>query len=257
MAYTILIAGKGGTGKTTIAALLVRCIKEKKLGSILAVDADPNSNLAEALGVTINTTISGILDTIAAHPESIPKGMLKDRFIEYEVQSAIAQGDDFDILTMGKPEGSGCYCYVNNVLRGIVSKIVNDYDYIVIDNEAGLEHLSRRTTRNADVLLVVSDATSVGLKAARRIADIVKDLSIKTKRNLLVINRLNKEIEKEKLRHLELEYIGSIPDDAAVEHISLNESSLWGLQDSAVSISALHKIGDMILLTDVLSSSRS
>ncbi len=246
MGYTIAIAGKGGTGKTTIAALLVRLLKEKKSGSILAVDADPNSNLGEALGVNINETVGGILDKIAVNPESVPQGMPKDRFIEYQVQSAIYEGQGFDLLSMGKPEGAGCYCYVNNVLRSVVGKLINDYDYIVIDNEAGLEHLSRRTTRSADVLLVVSDATIVGLKAAGRIIEIVKELNIKTKNNLLLINRWDKKIENGKLDKVNLNYIGNIPVDEGLIKISLNGSSLWKLKDNAVSIEALRKIGDKI-----------
>jgi|SRR3989338_9025243 len=117
MSYTIAIAGKGGTGKTTIAALLVRLMAEKKAGAVLAVDADPNSNLAEALGPQVKQNIAAVLDEIAAHPESVPQGMTKERFIEFQVHSVIYEAEGFDILNMGKPEGPGCYCYVNNVLQ--------------------------------------------------------------------------------------------------------------------------------------------
>ena len=247
MGYIIALAGKGGTGKTTVAALIVRIIKEKKLGSILAVDADPNSNLSEALGIELKETIGEILDDIASHPEKVPAGMSKDRFIEYRIQTAIQEGDGFDLLTMGRPEGPGCYCYVNNVLRNIMAKLIKDYGYIVIDNEAGLEHLSRRTTRSADALVVVSDATPVGLRAAKRIRDLVKELEIKTKKELLIINFNNKEIEKEKIRNLNLEYLGSVPRDSEIEKISLNGAALMKLDDSAASIRALKKISDRIL----------
>jgi CO dehydrogenase maturation factor len=247
MGYIIALAGKGGTGKTTIAALIVRIIKEKKLGSILAVDADPNSNLSEALGIELKETIGGILDDIASHPEKVPAGMSKDRFIEYRIQTAIQEGDGFDLLTMGRPEGPGCYCYVNNVLRNTMAKLIKDYGYIVIDNEAGLEHLSRRTTRSADALVVISDATPVGLRAAKRIRDLVKELEIKTKKELLIINFNNKEIEKEKIRNLNLEYLGSVPRDSEIEKISLNGVALMKLDDSAESIRALKKISDRIL----------
>lgn len=246
MGYTIAIAGKGGTGKTTVACLIVRLIKEKKLGSILAVDADPNSNLGEALGVEVKETIGSILDEIATHPEKIPAGMSKDRFIEYRTETAIYEAEGFDLLTMGKPEGPGCYCYVNNVLRNIVAKLIKDYDYIVIDNEAGLEHLSRRTTRGADVLLVISDATPVGLRAAKRMRDLVKELEIETKRNLLIINYCDKDIEKEKIKNLGLDYIGRIPLDNQLYNLSLNGTSLWELKDDAVSILALRKLRDKI-----------
>ena len=246
MGYVIAMAGKGGTGKTTVAALIVRIIKEKKLGSILAVDADPNSNLAEALGLEVKETIGQILDDIAVHPEKIPVGIPKDRFIEYQVQTAIREGDGFDVLTMGRPEGPGCYCYVNNVLRNVMAKLIKDYDYVVIDNEAGLEHLSRRTTRNADALVVVSDATSVGLRAAKRISDLVKELNIKTKKELLIINRYNKDIEKEKIKSLGLNYLGFIPEDAQIEEISLNGSSLLDLKKDTPSLNALLGMGENI-----------
>jgi CO dehydrogenase maturation factor len=246
MGYTIAMAGKGGTGKTTIAALIVRIIKEKKLGSILAIDADPNSNLAEVLGLEAQETIGEILDNISSHPEKIPSGMPKDRFIEYQVQAAIAEGDGFDVLTMGRPEGPGCYCYVNNSLRNIMAKLIQDYDYVVIDNEAGLEHLSRRTSRSADALLVVSDATVVGLRAAQRIRSLVKELNIKTKKNLLLVNRHNSDLEKDKIRDFDLNYLGYIPIDAQIERLSLNGNSIMRLDKDAVSINALRQLGDII-----------
>ncbi|MFA5410640.1 MAG: AAA family ATPase [Candidatus Omnitrophota bacterium] len=246
MSYTIAIAGKGGTGKTTIAALLVRLLKEKKLGSILAVDADPNSNLGEALGVEVKETIGSILDDIAAHPERIPSGMPKERFIEYEVQTAVREAEGFDVLTMGKPEGPGCYCYVNNVLRNLMARLIKDYDYIVIDNEAGLEHLSRRTTRSAEALVVVSNITAAGLKAAGRIGELARELDIKIKKSLLVVNCSEKNPAKETLKEMGLDYIGNIPRDRRIEKISLNGNSLLALADDAQSISALRKIGDKI-----------
>ena len=199
MGFTIAIAGKGGTGKTTIAALLVKMLKEGKKGSLLVVDADPNSNLAEVLGLKVNATIGNILDEVGEHPQKIPVSMPKDRYIEYEIHKAIQEAEGFDLLTMGKPEGPGCYCYVNNVLRSVMEKLIKDYDYIVIDNEAGLEHLSRRTTRQADVLLAVSDATPVGLKAVKRIAELVRELNIKTKKKLLLVNRMDKNGNVKKL----------------------------------------------------------
>jgi len=250
MGYVIAMAGKGGTGKTTIAALIVRIIKEKQLGSILAVDADPNSNLAEALGLEAKETIGQILDDISSHPEKIPAGMPKDRFIEYQLQTAIAEGEGFDVLTMGRPEGPGCYCYVNNALRNVMAKLIKDYDYVVIDNEAGLEHLSRRTTRSADALVVVSDASAVGLRAAKRIRDLVKELDIKTKKEFLIINcyaqDYAQDIEKEKIRSLGLDYLGFIPQDNQIEKISLNGNSLMDLKEDAPSLSALLRMGENI-----------
>ena len=247
MGYVIAMAGKGGTGKTTIAALIVRIIKEKKLGSVLAVDADPNSNLAEALGVERKETIGEILDNIAANPNKIPAGMPKDRFIEYKVQTSISEGDNFDVLTMGRPEGPGCYCYVNNVLRDVMGKLIKDYQYVIIDNEAGLEHLSRRTTRRADALVVISDASVVGLKAANRIRELTKELDLKIKKEFLIINSFDKDIAKEKIKDFKLDYLGFIPFDEKIEKISLNGNSLMGLDEDAISLNALRKIGENII----------
>jgi len=243
MGYIIAMAGKGGTGKTTVAALLTRLIKEESLGSVLAIDADPNSNLAESLGLDPKETIGDILDNISAHPDQIPGGMPKDRYIEYRVQAAVAEGDGFDVLTMGRPEGPGCYCYANNVLRNVLAKLIEDYKYIIIDNEAGLEHLSRRTTRKADALVVVSDASQVGLRAAKRINDLSHELKIMIKKRLLIVNRNNAIID---LKDSGLDCIGNIPIDENIVKAALNGNSLMGLSSESISIKALRNIGDKI-----------
>ena len=246
MGFVIAIAGKGGTGKTTVAALLVRIIKEKKLGSILAVDADPNSNLAENLGLTVKENVGSIIDDIVLHPEKIPAGMSKDRFMEYRIQLSIQEGEGFDLLTMGRPEGPGCYCYANNVLRNITAKLIEDYDYVVIDNEAGLEHLSRRTTRACDTLLVISDATAVGMRSAQRIDELAKEMGIKIKKRLLIINQNDKEVDKQFFKDSGLEYIGNIPKDDNIIKISQNGGTFWELDKDSVSLKALVELGDKI-----------
>ncbi len=247
MGYTIAIAGKGGVGKSTIAGLIIRLIKEKKLGSVLGVDADPNSNLAEFLGLKPAKSIGEILDEISAQKDKIPSGMTKDRFIEYKVQAIIEEGDGFDILSMGRPEGPGCYCYVNNILRNIVGKLIKDYDFVVIDNEAGLEHFSRKTTASADVLLVISDASSAGLRAARKISDLTLELKIKTKKRFLLVNRSDKEIDKDKLVGMGLDYLGRIPDDGLIEKLSIRGDSLWKLGGDSLAYSSLSKLMERIL----------
>ncbi len=240
------MAGKGGTGKTTLSALIIRLIKEKKLGSVLAIDADPNSNLGEALGVKSGENIGRILDSICSDPDKVPTGMTKERFIQHQVQSAIQEEEGFDILSMGKPEGPGCYCYVNNVLRGIITKLIHDYDYIVIDNEAGLEHLSRRTSRFADVLIVVSDASSVGLKSAKRIIDLVRQLKFEVKKSFLLVNRFNKNIDNEKIKATGLDYLGNLPNDAEIENLSLEGRSIFELGPNAPVFKALNLLGEQI-----------
>lgn len=248
MSYTIAIAGKGGTGKTTIAALLVRLLKENKKGSILAVDADPNSNLAESLGVETGRTIGDILDLIARQPQKVPAGMPKERFIEYEVQGAVVEAEGFDLLTMGAPEGPGCYCYVNNALRNVLGALIKDYDFIVIDNEAGLEHFSRRTTRQADALIIVSDGSRVGLKSAARINALVKELKIPIKKSGLLINRYDGDIEQKKIDDMGLIYSGRIPFDETIAQISANGNSVWQLDKNAASLTTLSRLGEKIWL---------
>jgi len=246
MGYIIALAGKGGTGKTTLAALIVRQLKEKKIGSVLAIDADPNSNLGEALGVNTGDSIGTILDNISINPDKVPAGMTKERFIQLQMQEAIQEEDGFDLLSMGKPEGPGCYCYVNNVLRGLMANLIKDYDYIVVDNEAGLEHLSRRTSRLANVLIVVSDASSVGLKSAKRIMELVNTLKFEVKKSFLLINRFNNDVQKDKIKETGLEYLGNLPLEPQIEELSLLGKSVFDLNSDAQILTALNQLGDKI-----------
>jgi len=246
MGYVIALAGKGGTGKTTIAALIVRALKEKKMGSVLAIDADPNSNLGDVLGVPMGDNVGAILDNISAKPDKIPAGMAKERFIQHQVQAAIQEEDGFDLLSMGKPEGPGCYCYVNNVLRGLMTKLIKDYDYIIVDNEAGLEHLSRRTTRFADILIVVSDASCIGLKSAKRIMELVNTLKFEVKKSFLLINRFKPDIQKDKIKETGLDYLGNLPLEPQIEQDSLLGKSIFDLKSDSQLLTALNLLGDQI-----------
>jgi len=225
MGYTIALAGKGGTGKTTTAALVVDYLKNNKAGSILAIDADPNANLNQTLGIELNGTVVGILDKVAdSKLDGMPAGMTKDRYIEYEVQRSLSEGDGFDLLAMGRPEGPGCYCYANNVLRGIIDKLAKTYDFVVIDNEAGMEHLSRRITRKIDLFLIVSDFSRIGVRSAGRISELASEMDLKIGVRHLIINMataagadpLKTEIEK-----TGLDLAGVIPFDEGIEDLSL------------------------------------
>lgn len=250
MSYVIAIAGKGGTGKTTVASMLVRLLVESGRGSVLAVDADPNSNLGEALGVKSGETIGEILDRVAQHPDKIPGGMTKDRFIEFEVQSAVKEADGFDLLAMGKPEGPGCYCYVNNVLRGCLEKLTRDYDFVVIDNEAGMEHLSRRTSRSADCLLLVAQARPVALKAAQRIAQLAAALKLKTGKTVLLLNMVGAADDAhaaDGLAETGMIRAGSLPQDAALAQLNAAGGSVWELDPASAAFRELSRAARTIL----------
>ena len=189
MAFTIAVSGKGGTGKTTLAALTVRHLCSRLGQTVLAVDADPNATLGAALGVEVASTIADIREDAAQTRLELAAGMSKDRQIEYLIQQSIVEQRGFDLLTMGRPEGPKCYCYVNNLLRGYLDRASGDYPFVVVDNEAGMEHLSRRTTRDVDLLLAVAEPTVVSLRSAKRVLDLSQQLSVAVKRRVTVINK--------------------------------------------------------------------
>jgi CO dehydrogenase maturation factor len=235
---TIAISGKGGTGKSTVAALVIRWLNEHRSGSILAVDADSNVNLNEILGVKISNTVGAIREEMKKCVNNLPSGMTKQQFLEYKIQTSLAETRCFDLIAMGRPEGPGCYCYANNLLRDILNTLGENYEYVVIDNEAGMEHLSRRTTQTIDYLLSVSDASPRGIQTAVRISKLLEELDTRVRTRFLVLNRapetltesVRSVIEQEKL-HL----LGIIPEDTnllkmdrdgtPVFNISLNSSA--------------------------------
>jgi CO dehydrogenase maturation factor len=192
MTTTIAISGKGGSGKTTIAAMIMRyLVEQEKGGAVLAVDADPNSCLGLTLGVEPGGTVSDIRESAISKS---PSNQVQDklRTVEYGIQQAITEAGGFDLLTMGRPEGPGCYCAVNNMLRKFLDKLSGQYHYIVIDNEAGMEHLSRRTTNNVDLLLIAAEPTPVGITTARRILELSEKLPIIVKKTGIIWNKMVK-----------------------------------------------------------------
>lgn len=193
---TIALAGKGGTGKTTVAALLVRHFARKHLGTVLAIDADPSSNLNLVLGLPLTVTVGDIRENMLAGVQngSVGTGITRHDFLKTEIRLAVEEGDTVDLLAMGRPEGQGCYCPVNHMLRQIIDGLGQSYDFVVIDNEAGMEHLSRRTTRDVDFLLVVTDPTVRGVKTAEGIVKLADDLQINVGKALLVVNRVEGEL---------------------------------------------------------------
>ncbi|MFW6142941.1 MAG: AAA family ATPase, partial [Desulfovermiculus sp.] len=176
MSLSIAFSGKGGTGKTTLAGMLVRYLIRRGKDPILAVDADSNYNLNEVLGVQVHETLGGVRERMKKG--DVPSGMTKDRFMSMQLEQAIVEADEFDLVVMGQPEGQGCYCAANTLLSDFLSMLTANYESVVMDNEAGMEHISRLTTKNIDTLLVVSDPSRRGLQAAQRIKELALSLNI-------------------------------------------------------------------------------
>ena len=257
MTTTIALAGKGGTGKTTVSALLIRYLMEKNNGSILAIDADPATNLNMVLGMDIEGNVGDIredmldmVQTSGALAGSMPGGMSKQEYLDYQVKMAVTEGDQVDLLVMGRPEGQGCYCAANQMLRVIIDRLGKQYDYVVIDNEAGMEHLSRRTTRDVDVLLLVTDPTQRGIITAQRMHEMVPGLEIGVGRTYLVVNRLSGEMPAplaETIEKTGLPLIGTVPNDPAMAEFEFSGRPLVELPADTVVYQAIQKIAQKML----------
>ena len=260
MTTTIALAGKGGTGKTTIAALLIRHLIEHRTGAILAIDADPASNLNLVLGMEAEQTVGSIredmldmVQTSGALAGSMPGGVSKQEYLDYQIQMALEEGDWVDLLVMGRPEGQGCYCAANQMLRVIVDRLGKQYDYVVIDNEAGMEHLSRRTTRNVDVLLLVTDPTQRGLITAQHMAKMVPELEIGVGHVYLVVNRLRGDMPPPLAHAVErsgLELLCTVPEDPEMAEFEFTGRPLLELPAEATVVLAVSRLAQEILVQD-------
>ncbi|QEF94233.1 AAA family ATPase [Methanothermobacter sp. KEPCO-1] len=244
----IAVSGKGGTGKTMVSASLVRILAATG-ADVLAIDADPDSNLPEALGVSVSGTVGEVREQLKRDTAAgrIPPSANKWDILDYRIMESITETDDFDLLVMGRPEGSGCYCAVNTMLRRIIENIAENYDYIVIDTEAGLEHLSRRTTQNVDVMMVVTDPSKRGILTARRILELSRELEIRFRKVFLVLNRVHEgDLEKLEIDE-DLEVIGVIPEDPLVSRYDMEGRSLYELPEDSAAFRAIKKVAGKIL----------
>ena len=246
MAYRIAICGKGGVGKSTFSALTVRYLARELKKTVLAVDADPNATLGAMLGVPVDASVADIREETLEKKDAIPSGMSKDQFVEYKIQQCIIEERGFDLLTMGRPEGPGCYCFVNSLLRRYLERAGEGYPYVVIDNEAGMEHLSRRTDGAVDLLLVVTEPTVVGADTAKRIADLARKLRVTVKRKAIVVNRVGagglSDIVRQRLEAAKLDVVGEIPADDAVAQAAAAGQSLLELADDSAMLATVREI---------------
>ena len=252
MTVTIALAGKGGTGKTTIAAMILRWLRRRGRGAVLAIDADPSSNLNAVMGLDLESTVGDVREEAMAGVGggSIPAGMAKRDYLEYRINESLVEGEGLDLLAMGRPEGPGCYCAANHILRECVDRIAGGYRYVVIDNEAGLEHLSRRTTRDVEYLLLVSDPTIRGVVAAGRAAEVVRELKTRVGRVCLVVNRVNGELSPavlEEIRRQGLELIGTVPVDPQVGRYDAEGRPLVQLPEDSPVYVAVGEIVERLL----------
>jgi CO dehydrogenase maturation factor len=240
LSFMIALAGKGGTGKTTVAGMILRYLVEHGKTPVLAVDADANSNLNEILGLQVG-------HTVGEAREEMKKGsglvdITKDQLIEMRINQCLVEAQGFDLLAMGQPEGAGCYCAANNLVAHFVDVLAKNYPYIVMDNEAGMEHMSRLTTHKADLLVLVSDPSWRGIQAARRLKDLARQLKIVVGRTALIVNRVTGDLPATTQGEIEtqgLDLVGIIPEDALVaEFDSLGRPTFTLPQDSPALLAA-------------------
>lgn len=246
MAFHIAVAGKGGTGKTTVAGLMLRHLVSRGRGRVLAVDADANMNLNEVLGLSVHQTIGQIREGLGA----VPAGMTKDAYINYRSQECLIEADGYDLIVMGRPEGPGCYCYANTLCKKYVDEMADSYTYVVVDNEAGMEHLSRRTTHNMDVMFAVTDSSVRGIQAAKRIQELVGELKLNVGTIALIVNRVAGELEPATVREIErlgLSLAGVVPSDPNVYQFDLEGKPTFQLPDDSAAYRAVASIVDRYL----------
>lgn len=250
MGFTIAVAGKGGSGKTSIATLIIRYLIKHKFEPVLAVDADPNANLGESLGLEVKDTVGAMLDRFQKSKIDIPAGMTKEAYLEYQLNSLLSESHGLDLITMGRGEGQDCYCYPNLILRKFIDQLSSNYRFIVMDNEAGMEHLSRGTTRNINELLIVSNHSVKGIRAVARIKELVNELDLKVKNQRVIINMVPGAIDQviaEEMRKLNLKVDMLVPEDEIVYSYDLKLKPLSELPDSSKAVKAIDRLMEIIL----------
>jgi CO dehydrogenase maturation factor len=251
LSINIAVAGKGGSGKTSVASLVIRYLIDNDLGAVLAVDADPNSNLAESLGLEVRQTVGRILNEFQGEKLNIPAGLTKEAYLEYQLNLAITESKGLDLVTMGRGEGPECYCYPNVVIRKLIDEWSKNYAFVVMDNEAGMEHLSRRTTQNVDELLLVSDHSVKGLRAIARVRELVAELKLTVKRESIIINRVPDKIDpllSQEMDRLGMVPAANIPIDEALQQYDLEQKPLFDLPDTSQAVMVVNELMERLLI---------
>jgi CO dehydrogenase maturation factor len=245
MAETIAVTGKGGVGKTAVAALVVRLLVEANQGAVLAVDADPNLNLDAALGLSADDTVGELREEGLDRTASLPGGMAKAEFLRMRIQQALVEAKGFDLLAMGRPEGPGCYCFANSILRACVDQIGKQYRYLVIDCEAGLEHLSRRTAGDVDVLVLLSDLSMRGLDTVARVVELAENLETKIGRKAFAFTRVMDGIPDELSKAAADKGLPeplAIPEDPELRKLDMQGKPLVGVSEESKALQAVRRI---------------
>ncbi len=249
MSFNIAVAGKGGSGKTTLTSLIIRYLKNTGTGPILAVDADANANLGESLGLTAQKTVGQMLDEFQGDKINIPPGMTKELYLDFKLNEILVESPGIDLLTMGRGEGPECYCYPNLILRKFADTLAGNYAYMVMDNEAGMEHLSRRTTQDIDVLFLVSNHSVKGVRTVGRIIELVSSLKLRVKKQLPVISiapdKLDPLVEAE-LDRQGIKLATIIPEDDEVFRYDLELRSMLELPDTSRAVQAVRDLMEQI-----------
>ena len=246
MSKKIAIAGKGGVGKTTTSGLIIRNLIDKNKGTVLALDADPNSNLNEVLGVKVSSTIGMIREDFKKNAPRMTGGIFKDQMVEMNVHQALVESASFDLLVMGRGEGPGCYCAANNLFKTYIDTLQDNYDWVVMDNEAGMEHLSRRTTSDVDWLLIVSDPSPRGILTAARIKDLAGEVNVSAGEIHLIVGRVDEKLDSRLEKSIDekgLSLLGTINIDDSIYEMDLEGGSVFDLPEDS---KALLQVRDLL-----------
>jgi CO dehydrogenase maturation factor len=229
----IAVTGKGGVGKSTVAGLIVRYLKRNTPGPILALDADPDANLATVLGIEVEQTIGDLREDVQKAIKDFPPGMSKENYVEAGLHQIIVETPKVDMITMGRSEGPGCYCFLNNMLRKFADELLPEYRWVVMDNEAGLEHLSRRTASRIDHLIVVVNENPLAVDCARRIDELLIEMDRDVRKKYFILNAVRDDRIQtvlDKMAGLNLEFLGTVPRDDAVEEAMFRGEPIFALE---------------------------